>query len=82
MACPGGCMDGGGHLRSKKAYLSHAQERRDTLFEIDRKTVVRQSRNNHQVRALYRDFLGKPQSELRIIFCIPITPTVNRRLNG
>jgi ferredoxin hydrogenase gamma subunit len=64
MACPGGCVDGGGHLRSKKAYLPHAKKRRDTLFAIDRQTKARQSHNNEQVKALYRDFLGKPQSEL------------------
>lgn len=64
MACPGGCVDGGGHLRSKKSYLTHAMKRRDTLFGIDRKATVRQSHNNRQIQALYRDFLGKPQSEL------------------
>lgn len=64
MACPGGCVDGGGHLRSKKSYLPQALKRRETLFNIDRSAKVRQSHNNEQVKALYRDFLGKPQSEL------------------
>jgi ferredoxin hydrogenase gamma subunit len=63
MACPGGCVDGGGTLRSKKHYLSHALKRRETLFNIDRKTKARQSHNNPQVQALYRDFLGHPNSE-------------------
>ncbi len=63
MACPGGCVDGGGTLRSKKAYLRHALTRRGTLFDIDRATRARQSHNNLQVQALYRDFLGKPCSE-------------------
>jgi ferredoxin hydrogenase gamma subunit len=64
MACPGGCVDGGGNLRSKKAYRRNALKRRDTLFAIDRATSVRQSHNNPQVRALYRDYLGEPFSEL------------------
>jgi ferredoxin hydrogenase gamma subunit len=63
MACPGGCVDGGGTLRSKKAYLPHAKKRRETLFGIDRKANVRQSHKNEQVQALYRDYLGKPNSE-------------------
>ncbi len=62
MACPGGCVDGGGNLRSKKAYRRNALKRRDTLFAIDRATPVRQSHNNPQVQALYRDFLGSPFS--------------------
>ncbi|MFD2233631.1 [FeFe] hydrogenase, group A [Phaeospirillum tilakii] len=63
MACPGGCVDGGGTLRSKKAYLPYALKRRETLFAIDRATPVRQSHNNPQIQALYRDFLGTPYSE-------------------
>jgi ferredoxin hydrogenase gamma subunit len=63
MACPGGCVDGGGTLRSKKAYLPHAMRRRETLFGIDKKRAVRQSHRNEQVQALYRDYLGHPNSE-------------------
>ncbi len=63
MACPGGCVDGGGTLRSKKAYLPHALKRRETLFGIDRARGARQSHNNPQVQALYRDYLERPYSE-------------------
>ena len=63
MACPGGCVDGGGTLRSKKAYIPHAMKRRETIFNIDRKAKVRQSHNNKQVQKLYADFLGEPHSE-------------------
>ncbi len=63
MACPGGCVDGGGTLRSKKSYIPHAMKRRETIFNIDRKTKVRQSHNNKQVQKLYADFLGEPHSE-------------------
>jgi len=62
MACPGGCVDGGGNLRSKKAYQPHAMKRRETLFAIDRACPTRQSHNNPQVQALYRDFLETPFS--------------------
>ncbi|MEJ2001804.1 MAG: [FeFe] hydrogenase, group A [Maritimibacter sp.] len=62
MACPGGCVDGGGSLRSKKAYLPLAMARRKTIYNIDGKAKVRQSHNNPQVQALYRDYLGEPNS--------------------
>lgn len=60
MACPGGCVDGGGTLRSKKEYLPHALKRRDTLFQIDADADARQSHNNTQVQKLYADYLGEP----------------------
>ncbi|MFN8586921.1 MAG: [FeFe] hydrogenase, group A [Candidatus Eisenbacteria bacterium] len=63
MACPGGCVDGGGTLRSKKAYLPHALRRRDTLFGMDRARPRRQSHANPQVQRLYREFLERPYSE-------------------
>ncbi|ARE41987.1 Periplasmic [Fe] hydrogenase large subunit [Rhodovulum sp. P5] len=63
MACPGGCVDGGGSLRSKKAYLPLAMKRRETIYKVDRVAKVRQSHKNTQVQALYRDFLDAPNSE-------------------
>ena len=63
MACPGGCVDGGGTLRSKKAYIPFAMKRRETIFNIDRQAKVRQSHNNAQVKRLYEDYLGAPHSE-------------------
>ncbi len=62
MACPGGCVDGGGTCRVKKSYHPHAHERRDGLFAIDRNMPRRQSHNNPQVIRLYEDFLGEPNS--------------------
>jgi ferredoxin hydrogenase gamma subunit len=63
MACPGGCVDGGGTLRSKKAYRPFAIKRRETMFAIDQKAKIRQSHNNPQVKALYENFLEHPYSE-------------------
>lgn len=64
MACPGGCVDGGGHLRSKKHYQPYARKRRDAIYEIDRQMPRRQSHENPQVQRLYKDFLGQPLSHL------------------
>ncbi|HXP96802.1 MAG TPA: [FeFe] hydrogenase, group A [Telmatospirillum sp.] len=63
MACPGGCMTGGGHLRQKKSYQAGGSKRRVTLFDIDSHRPVRQSHNNPQIRQLYSDYLGEPMSE-------------------
>ena len=63
MACPGGCVDGGGHLRSKKAYQPHAMKRREAIYDVDRANSVRQSHNNPLVQRLYKEFLGEPLSE-------------------
>lgn len=63
MACPGGCVDGGGHLRSKKHYLPNAMKRRATLYAIDHDAPVRQSHNNAMIQKLYDTFLGQPLSE-------------------
>jgi ferredoxin hydrogenase gamma subunit len=63
MACPGGCVDGGGSLRSKKKYLPLALKRRETIYNVDRAAKVRQSHNNPQVQTLYRELLEAPNSE-------------------
>ncbi|MBS0012428.1 MAG: [FeFe] hydrogenase, group A [Desulfobacterales bacterium] len=62
MACPGGCMGGGGQPRSKHAYQSSWQARQAALYNIDREAPVRQSHNNPLIIKLYDDFLGKPCS--------------------
>lgn len=62
MACPGGCMGGGGQPRSKHAYQSAWQARQAALYDIDREAPVRQSHKNPLIGKLYADFLGKPCS--------------------
>lgn len=62
MACPGGCVDGGGTRRIKKAYHPHAANRQQGLYAIDRTMPRRQSHNNPQVKSLYADYLGEPNS--------------------
>jgi len=64
MACPGGCMGGGGQPRSKKAYQASRQARRQALYGIDRERPVRQSHNNPMIQKIYSEFLGEPLSHL------------------
>ncbi|MBP3730496.1 MAG: iron hydrogenase small subunit [Mailhella sp.] len=64
MACPGGCVDGGGTPRVKNDYLPRKNNRQDGLYSIDRGMPRRQSHNNPQVKRLYDEFLGEPNSHL------------------
>lgn len=64
MACPGGCMDGGGQPRSKRAYNPNAQARRAALFSLDAENALRQSHNNPLIGKVYESFLGEPCSNL------------------
>lgn len=61
MACPGGCVGGGGQP------IHDGQERAGMLgkklYKLDEKRCLRQSHNNPDVIALYDSFFGKPLSE-------------------
>jgi len=56
MACPGGCVAGGGSpkAKSKKAL----QKRLDATYEIDQKSEKRTSQDNEQLNKLYETELG------------------------
>ncbi len=60
MACPGGCMGGGGQPRIKKSYQTFWHERQDAIYQIDEDCDIRQSHNNPLIKRLYSDFLGEP----------------------
>lgn len=64
MACPGGCIDGGGTSRIKGQYHPYASQRQQGLYTIDRNMPRRQSHNNPQIKKLYEDFLTEPNSPL------------------
>lgn len=61
MACPGGCVGGGGQP------IHDGQERAGMLgkklYKLDEKRCLRQSHNNPDVITLYDSFFGKPLSE-------------------
>ncbi|MCE1236247.1 MAG: [FeFe] hydrogenase, group A [Hyphomicrobiales bacterium] len=63
MACPGGCVTGGGHIKRKHTYRPAEKKKRVTLFDIDAHRTIRQSHNNPQIKQLYADYLGEPMSE-------------------
>ena len=59
MACPGGCIDGGGQPYIA-GHTEILQKRMDAISSIDKSKHVRQSHKNPEVIQLYREFLGRP----------------------
>ncbi len=62
MACPGGCVGGGGQPISGKDEELYGV-RGERLYQLDRENPVRFSHENPEVQNLYREFLGEPLSE-------------------
>ena len=71
MGCPGGCINGGGQPYVRPAFLpnedddildTYIQKRANALYSEDERQVIRQSHNNPQIKQLYDEFLGKPNS--------------------
>lgn len=61
MACPGGCVNGGGQPLQKsnvRNWLDLREERAKGLYSEDRKTYIRKSHNNPAVKKLYKEYLG------------------------
>jgi NADH-quinone oxidoreductase subunit G len=59
MACPGGCINGGGQPYSQER-LETIQARTQALYQIDDKAAMRKSHENPSVVKLYEEFLGEP----------------------
>ena len=60
MACPGGCVGGGGQPIHDGQEL--ALERGKNLYFLDKNANIRFSHENKDVLKLYEDFMGKPLS--------------------
>ncbi|MBQ4036705.1 MAG: iron hydrogenase small subunit [Clostridia bacterium] len=73
MGCPGGCINGGGQPYVRECFLpnedldivdTYKAKRAAALYSEDERQTVRQSHNNPQIKALYDEFLGEPNSHL------------------
>ena len=60
MACPGGCVGGGGLPIHDGEELAFARGRK--LYALDAKADIRYSHENPDIREIYSDFFGKPMS--------------------
>ena len=65
MACPGGCVMGGGQpIKSSKVRreVDVRKLRADALYSIDEKSTIRKSHENPVVKKIYQEFLQRPGS--------------------
>ncbi|SBV96618.1 NADP-reducing hydrogenase subunit HndC [uncultured delta proteobacterium] len=63
MACPGGCIDGGGQPYHH-GNIEILEKRMRALFNEDKSKRLRKSHENPFIQKLYADFLGEPHSLL------------------
>ena len=63
MACPGGCIGGGGQPYHH-GNLEILKQRAESIYSIDKEFTVRKSHENPAIQELYKEFLGEPGSEL------------------
>ncbi len=61
MACPGGCLGGGG--QPMPTNLEVRKARAASLYREDKGKPVRKSHENPAIIALYKEFLGRPLGE-------------------
>ncbi len=67
MACPGGCIMGGGQpIKSSKIRreIDVRALRANALYKIDEKSTIRKSHENPVIKKLYEEFLGEPGSNI------------------
>lgn len=63
MACPGGCIGGGGQPYHH-GDLEIIRKRARGIYEIDRSKTLRKSHENPAIKEIYAKFLGEPGSHL------------------
>ena len=67
MACPGGCIGGGGQPYPPEGYHFLDPEllakRAQALYRIDSEKKIRSSNHNPSIQQIYKEFLGAPGSE-------------------
>jgi NADP-reducing hydrogenase subunit HndD len=67
MACPGGCINGGGQpiINSNiRNYIDFKTQRSKSLYAEDEHLLNRKAHKNKDIIKLYENFLGKPGSEI------------------
>jgi iron-only hydrogenase group A len=62
MACPGGCIGGGG--QPIPTSMEIRKNRMKAIYAEDEHMVLRKSHENPDVVAIYKEFLGKPNSHV------------------
>ncbi len=63
MACPGGCIDGGGQPYHH-GDSNIIKARWEATYQVDRDMPIRKSHENPSIQAIYKEFLGEPCGHL------------------
>ncbi|MGI6579202.1 MAG: NADH-dependent [FeFe] hydrogenase, group A6 [Saccharofermentanales bacterium] len=63
MACPGGCIGGGGQPYHH-GDVEILRKRQEALYQEDRNKQLRMSHQNPMIQKLYEEYLGEPYGEL------------------
>ncbi|MGQ9474052.1 MAG: iron hydrogenase small subunit, partial [Candidatus Caldatribacteriaceae bacterium] len=61
MACPGGCIGGGG--QPIPTNLEIRMKRIEAIYNVDKNLPIRKSHENPAIKRLYEEFLGEPNGE-------------------
>ena len=61
MACPGGCINGGGQPISLD--MEMVKKRMEGLYQIDQNEQLRTSHQNPDIQKIYKEYLGEPLGE-------------------
>ncbi|WP_376774543.1 NADH-dependent [FeFe] hydrogenase, group A6 [Clostridium thailandense] len=67
MACPGGCVTGGGQpivTAKDLAVRNIKNERAQAIYEEDKEMPIRKSHKNPYIAKIYKEFLEKPNGDL------------------
>ena len=67
MACPGGCVMGGGQPIKSSKVRSRTDVRKlrsDAIYSIDEKSVIRKSHQNKQMQKIYEEFFKEAGSKV------------------
>jgi len=62
MACPGGCINGGGQPYSND-HENILAKRMSVLYSEDKNKTIRKSHENPSIKKIYEEFLGEPYGE-------------------
>ena len=83
MTCPGGCIGGGGQPKDKEYEGDALREKRiQSLYQRDEGMKLRSSHENEEIKALYREFYGRPLSSLAEDMLHTSYGDKSRQLNG
>ena len=63
MACPGGCIGGGGQPYHH-GDMEIIRKRQQAIYAEDKMKVIRKSHENPAIKQIYAEFLGEPYGEL------------------